>query len=312
VVGLLVLCVVQLSSYAGKLVITRGIDELCGRSAIAQLAADEPVPSRVLARQELLSDCAAWESGLAMIEGYDPVPLKRHVDLFAALTGEPDAAASMAGQESPDPARLCDNVLDLMSVRMLVLDPQRGKPPERLGWRPVAMGAMKPSAVEPGAAASKFYSLYENPNALPRAYVLGHIHDQQLGDDAAGVLAGINPRETVLLDHDVLPQGARAHFAPAEVVEYTPNRVTIDAELPAPGYLVLGDTWFPGWSAEAAGQPLRVLVANVAFRAVPLEAGSHRVVFRYVPVGLIPGAIISAAAWLLVLASLIGARMHRG
>jgi hypothetical protein len=76
----------------------------------------------------------------------------------------------------------------------------------------------------------------------------------------------------------------------------TPNGVTIRAALDAPGYLVLADTWYPGWQATVDGEPTGLLRANYAFRAVYLEAGEHTVEMVYRPQSFIIGAVVSGVA----------------
>jgi hypothetical protein len=106
-------------------------------------------------------------------------------------------------------------------------------------------------------------------------------------------LRKIDPRNEILLEEDVLPDGPRAAFRPADIVEYTANRVCIEVETSRPGYLFLSDVWYPGWSADIDGEPVAVLRANLAFRAVPLPPGRHRVTFRYQPPGLALGSLIA-------------------
>ena len=72
-----------------------------------------------------------------------------------------------------------------------------------------------------------------------------------------------------------------------------PNRVTIHAVLDAPGYLVLADTWYPGWQAMVDGVPTEILRANYAFRAVWLEAGEHTVEMIYRPISVLIGGAAS-------------------
>ncbi len=47
------------------------------------------------------------------------------------------------------------------------------------------------------------------------------------------------------------------------------------------GYLVVADSFAPGWSAAEDGRPVPVLRADYAFRAVPVSPGTHEVVMRY-------------------------------
>jgi uncharacterized membrane protein YfhO len=83
-----------------------------------------------------------------------------------------------------------------------------------------------------------------------------------------------------------------------------PNGVTIHAILDAPGYLVLADTWYPGWQAAADGVPIEILRANHAFRAVWLEAGEHTVQMVYRPTVVPVGGAISLTALTLLVAGL--------
>ncbi len=77
-----------------------------------------------------------------------------------------------------------------------------------------------------------------------------------------------------------------------------PNRVTIHITLETPGYLVLADTWYPGWEATVDGRPAPLMRANYAFRAVWLERGEHTVEMAYRPASLVAGGIISVTALL--------------
>jgi uncharacterized membrane protein YfhO len=85
----------------------------------------------------------------------------------------------------------------------------------------------------------------------------------------------------------------------------TPNGVTIRAVLDAPGYLVLADTWYPGWRATVDGEPAELLRANYAFRAVRLEAGEHTVEMVYRPTSVLVGGALSLAATAVIVIGLV-------
>jgi len=98
---------------------------------------------------------------------------------------------------------------------------------------------------------------------------------------------------------------------PASSIQYqvtlqdTPNRVTIRATLDAPGYLVVADTWYPGWQATVDGVPTEVLRANYAFRAVWLETGKHEVEMVYRPTLVRIGGAVSLTVLTLLVAGLL-------
>ena len=72
-----------------------------------------------------------------------------------------------------------------------------------------------------------------------------------------------------------------------------------------PGYLVLTDTYYPGWQATVDEEPAQILAADHAFRAVALGPGEHMVIFEYTPLSFRIGAWTSLAAALLLVISLV-------
>jgi uncharacterized membrane protein YfhO len=67
------------------------------------------------------------------------------------------------------------------------------------------------------------------------------------------------------------------------MTHYEPDLVTVEAKLPRAGFLVLSDTYFPGWTAAVDGRETPIYRANYTFRAVALPAGAHTVTFSYRP-----------------------------
>jgi hypothetical protein len=64
-------------------------------------------------------------------------------------------------------------------------------------------------------------------------------------------------------------------------------------EATKPGWLILRDLHYPGWKALVDGRPVPLYAADGVFRAVRLEAGSHEVAFRYRPISLFLGVILT-------------------
>jgi len=89
----------------------------------------------------------------------------------------------------------------------------------------------------------------------------------------------------------------------ARIMSDMPERVAVHVEAEQAGYLLLLDTYYPGWTVKLDGQAVPLLQANSAFRAVQVPAGEHEIIFAYRPVSLLAGAAISGTG-LLVLAGL--------
>ncbi len=98
--------------------------------------------------------------------------------------------------------------------------------------------------------------------------------------------------------------GAALPGESCRIVAYEPGRVEIEAVLTAPGLVVLGDQFYPGWEAEAAPRhepsqvrSVEVLRANRLMRGTWLDAGRWTVIYHYRPQGILWGAVLSGLGW---------------
>jgi uncharacterized membrane protein YfhO len=84
------------------------------------------------------------------------------------------------------------------------------------------------------------------------------------------------------------------------LVAESPNQLVIRTEAGSSGWLVLADTWYPGWKAWVDGESTPIMRANGVFRAVRLPAGIHLVRIRYRPVAFLIGLLVSGVSGLFV------------
>ncbi len=147
-------------------------------------------------------------------------------------------------------------------------------------------------------------AVYRNHDALPRAFL---VHRAQAAPDDGEALdlltdPEFDPRATALLatEHPASLQPAMTGVDTAQLLVYDSCRVVVDVQSESDGYLVLTDTWYPGWRVRVDGQEAPLLRADLIFRAVYLSAGSHRVEFEYLPESFRLGCWISAGALLLL------------
>jgi hypothetical protein len=148
-------------------------------------------------------------------------------------------------------------------------------------------------------------AVFENGAVQPRAYLAAR-GVVEAPDDWSLVRLTDTPfdsRTTVLLERPPETSGPEAvlHGSPvgiderAEIVQYAPNAVTVRIRASEARYLVLTDSYFPGWQAWVDGVPAEIERANYLFRTVSVPAGDHTVEWRYQPTSLMVGATISAA-----------------
>ncbi|MFI4946113.1 MAG: YfhO family protein, partial [Burkholderiales bacterium] len=85
------------------------------------------------------------------------------------------------------------------------------------------------------------------------------------------------------------------------ILEERSDRIVLEAQLATPAYVVLADAFDPGWRGTIDGAPAPVLRANLAFRAVRVPEGRHRVEMAYRPRALLAGLVVSATALVVAL-----------
>lgn len=96
----------------------------------------------------------------------------------------------------------------------------------------------------------------------------------------------------------------------ARIASDAGETIRIDVDVREPSYLVLTDTWYPGWRATVDGDERPVRRANYFFKAVRVRPGDGEVVFRYRSSPLRRGALVSGGSLLLLLVGLAGWRVR--
>jgi hypothetical protein len=174
-------------------------------------------------------------------------------------------------------------------------------------------GAFVPLTISADGVLHSIYSaevkIYEYRGALPRAYLVCQPDRVNSQEEALAHLAG-DPGRAVIESGE--PPGISgcdpASPGTAIITTYEPESITVEVSADGSGsFLILSDSWYPGWQAEVDGQPAPVLRANALFRAVAVPQGSHTVTMEYKSRPLMLGAAVS----LLSLTGVIAAALIR-
>lgn len=244
--------------------------------------------------------------GQLMVPGLRDLHFYSHHDArslqpLRALLGEPlgerMTAKGYLSQSLPDTRPdgtplLSHPLLDLYGVRYV------------LATEPLAHAGSRVDGLSPAA-----FHVYERPHALPRAFVVATVRPHAADADVIAAMAAIDfaPAHAALaLAADLpVPLPAADDDAPPRAVRFRrdePTRVELEVEAGARPWLLLTDTWLPGWVATVDGVPAPIVRGDHAFRLVALPPSACRVEFRYHAPGLFTGlcaAAIAAAVWLL-------------
>jgi hypothetical protein len=218
---------------------------------------------------------------------YDPLTVAWYRDLAELIEGDPGAPAT------PEQVR---RLLNLFGVRYVV----------------TGEGSDLPMIYDGGPR------IYYDCQALAEAFVV--VRARVIEDEATRLETLLDPTfrphtEVVLSRTPAvpLPEPAanigedRPSQADLIILRRDPDRVMILADMAEPGFLVLTDTYYPGWRATVDGEPTEILQANHAFRAIALDAGDHTVVFEYTPLSFRLGLWITVGATFLLAVFLIAA-----
>jgi hypothetical protein len=161
--------------------------------------------------------------------------------------------------------------------------------------------------------------IYENPHALPRAWMVPRVEvvsaEESLRRVRGESKEAFNPRETALVElgggsRPDLPQGDFKAPPEARIVSYEPNRLAIETAADKRAVLVLSETSYPGWEVTIDGQPAVILTADYLLRGVIVPEGRHRVEMRYTAPGARLGAIISTLTLLALAGTVILGRRN--
>jgi hypothetical protein len=140
---------------------------------------------------------------------------------------------------------------------------------------------------------------WRNRNVLPRYYLVPEVRSARSLTEATHLLAAADPRrEAVVEGLRSWKSTAAGTLPPVEVLSYRPERIRLRTTAAQAAYLVIAESWAPGWQASVDSRPARSYPTNVAFQGLPLAAGTHDVLFEYVPKPAYAAFAISVLAWL--------------
>jgi len=255
---------------------------------------------------------STWQYGLHDARGYDSLIPKQYADYMQLIAPQGLLHNRIEPVFYDNPQALASPLLDLLNVRYVVTD-WLIEDPDVLGYSEVYTD----SALR----------IYENLDALPRAYTLPYfdLTQEQCGampDDFATIVTSpafeADPRRVViegfasgddceLVYHWPEPQH-EADPQPAAITYYGAIEVVIDSTVERESWLVLADSYYPGWKAfvrpqggtEADEQQVEIHLVNGNFRGVRLEPGAWTVRFRYSPTSFQVGAFGSFLSGMLI------------
>lgn len=149
-------------------------------------------------------------------------------------------------------------------------------------------------------ARGRTYNLWEVRDRTGPALLVPEARVVESDEVARNAMASpeFDPRKLVLLAGPVDRPARLGGSGWAEIVGRTANTLEVRAQADGPAFLLITETYYPGWQAWVDGEPRPVVRANLAQRAVYLGPGEHRVRLVFDPPSFKLGLGISLVALL--------------
>jgi hypothetical protein len=139
--------------------------------------------------------------------------------------------------------------------------------------------------------------VYTNTQVIPRAYFSRGMALAATQNDFVreATASGYSPYREVFTAHrgDVRVPEETVGVSTVDIVDSSSNIVSLRVRAAQSGYVVLSDTYYPGWDVYIDGLKKKTLQVNLIQRAVMVDAGTHVVVWKYEPKMFMIGMYIS-------------------
>jgi hypothetical protein len=228
--------------------------------------------------------------GIPMLNNFDPLIPGRYETWMEAL--------------SSAQGKVLANMLDISGAGGI----------EALGTEALGTEALDPEGLDSQTASGVGFESLPGDTGMRARWVACAIPASS-GEAALGAIleGSFDPQQAIVVagmgsnDRFVCP--AEPGEGDVELVAEAADRLVYRLSADSAGWLLLADTWYPGWQAFVDGEGQPIYRANYLFRAVPVGAGEHELVFTYRPTSFWSGAIISLLAWAFL--ALVGLRFKR-
>ncbi|MBL7062907.1 MAG: oligosaccharide flippase family protein [Anaerolineae bacterium] len=236
--------------------------------------------------------------GLQTVNGYDSLFTRQYAD-YMALIEEQDELQYNRIASFSEWSSLDSPLTDLLGVKYVITEVEIPNPAKyRLVYQDEAV------------------RVYENLAVMPRAFILP-ASATVVAADVAEALRAYDPRHFVIVeardsDSQLATYGSQpvSHNPQSAICDpQSSNEVFVDAVVSEPSWLVLADSFFPGWkgfvrprgAGEEEEQQVEIYHVDGNFRGVLLSPGAWTVRFKYSPDSVKIGAFITFIAGMLVL-----------
>ncbi len=244
---------------------------------------------------------SGWLFDLPDVRGYDSIIPRQYTEYMAAIEPQNELPFNRV-QPIVNWESLNSPLLDVLGVKYVITSETIDLPKFTEVWQ------------------GEGVRIYENTAVAPRAYTLPDSATIETADALLAMTTQYDPRQYVVLGPEDWTKDTErvqlefnspepASPGSAEIVSYSNREVVVDTAVTEYSWLILNDSYFPGWKAfvrplsdpDAEEREVTVMRVNGNFRGVWLNEGEWQVRFRYSPTSFQLGALGSFMAGIILL-----------
>jgi len=254
-------------------------------------------PYRIIAINGILFPDIAAGLGIDDIRSLDALYIDRYIRYIQSFVapGVTDRFVGATYASSEEDSRLLDNPwFNVTNTRFVIAKPGD----DALLTRPASkVGETPPQYVK---IYDREVQIYENRDAQPRAFLASAILPVTGQDEAIATMKQVaaDAAKTAVVEDVSLAQAQSVSSGGGTVqfIKSAATDVTLDVAARSPSFLVLADSYYPGWEATIDGRGSQIFATDLAFEGVFVPAGTHRIEFHYGPQSFRVGLVIALLA----------------
>ncbi|MFK7805321.1 MAG: oligosaccharide flippase family protein, partial [Anaerolineae bacterium] len=248
---------------------------------------------------------SAWLTGFNDVRGYDSIIAKQYTDYMKLIEPQNELDFNRI-QPLGNIEAINSPLVDLLGIKYIITQEELPLPKLEMVHE------------------SDGLRVYENLAVMPRAYSIAtsETFEADNKETFADAIQKIDPRFRPIVDLDLsddrmsyiqflrgnAPIANEAKPVKATITTETNRRIFVDTVVSEDSWLILNDSYFPGWRAyvrpigapESAETEIPIYKINGNFRGVLLNAGEWTVRYQYSPPTLWIGALTTAMGLVII------------
>ena len=155
-------------------------------------------------------------------------------------------------------------------------------------------------------------AVLENTSVLPRVILYDRYFIEPKASDAQQkIYWDLDFRKDIVINREPLfSDHAVSNADTADIAKYLPNEVTVRTNTHHAAFLLLTDTYYPGWKVFLDNIESPLIIADGIYKGVEVPEGKHNIIFKYHPSSFNIGMVSSIVACLTLLLLILYEKRH--